>query len=100
MEASGFCQSARRVGSPDLMQVMKIVSDGPDAPPSVVIKYSASNKIPGTVVAFALMLASGWRYRRPPGLLTKVAVGAGSGLTISHLPAGRQVRNPELHSHF
>ena len=34
-----------------------------------------------SVIVFALMLASGWRYRRPPGLAMKLAVGAGSGLT-------------------
>ena len=34
-----------------------------------------------TVIVFALLLASGWRYRRIPGLVTKIGVGAASGIT-------------------
>ena len=41
----------------------------------------ARQVIAGAVIVFALMLASGWRYERPPGLPVKLAVGAASGLT-------------------
>ena len=33
------------------------------------------------VIVFAMMLATGWRYQRPPGLGVKLAVGAASGIT-------------------
>ena len=33
------------------------------------------------VIVFALLLATGWRYKSPPGLAMKIGVGAASGVT-------------------
>ena len=41
----------------------------------------ARQSIAVAVIIFALLLGSGWRYRRPPGMLAKLLVGAASGFT-------------------
>lgn len=42
---------------------------------------TARRSIAIMVIIFAALLATGWRYRRPPGLAMKLSVGAASGVT-------------------
>jgi uncharacterized protein len=41
----------------------------------------AQRVIAASVIIFALLLATGWRYKRPPSLGVKISVGAASGIT-------------------